>query len=397
MAQYYFDLGQELGAAVAAAGFPNEGVITTEYLTLSAANSDRSAGLFAIGSDGVTINRGNVDPDPRNGLELGFVSSPIICFSALPIDDFEFYLEIKMGDFEAKTNFTNDGINIMLNAESLVLAPFAANFGRPNCLQIATGANSSTGAAFYYLNGDRQPLTTSGGITSGTIGLQLAANSILSLRMNKQGNRIRRKMWESPDTEPTDWQADFTYSGVPAGVPEIGFLSFNVPSQSIDLTFRKFSLGLYGDVAPTQPVVNPPASNAMFVSGTVTLDGQPFESDVVVTSVEDNPRVLAKGRSNPLGNYNINVGLYEGTVLVNSVQDYGDTWSPSLELETSDMIHPTVPNGYIFKVIQSGVTGITEPTWPATADTQVIDGGVVYESQILLEPVIQGYVQTQLV
>ncbi len=130
------------------------------------------------------------------------------------------------------------------------------------------------------------------------------------------------------------------------------------------------------------------------VVGTVTLDGQPYSSRVVATSVSNEPTVVGTAVSDESGNYTINTGDYNGTVLVHSIQDYGIAWVDVTALQVNQVVHPTVPNGYVYRVSTQGNTGATEPTWPASPSTQVTDGSVVYQSEILLEPTIQGYIQT---
>lgn len=133
------------------------------------------------------------------------------------------------------------------------------------------------------------------------------------------------------------------------------------------------------------------------VSGTVTLDDQPFQSDLVVTSLEDEPRVVGTGRSDVLGNYTIDCNGWLGSVLINSVQDYGAPWAAGVSLQVGDVIHPSTPNGYIFEVNTAGVTGNVEPTWPTSAGSNVPDNTVAYTSITLLRPMIEGYVETTLV
>lgn len=134
---------------------------------------------------------------------------------------------------------------------------------------------------------------------------------------------------------------------------------------------------------------------ARSISGLVTLEGQPYETDVVAVSVSANPRVLNTGRSDSNGVYTINVTPWDGEVMVYAVQDYGNAWAANTALNVGDVIHPTTPNGYIFEVTTAGTTGATEPTWPSQT-TDVTDGTVQYTGVRLIQPVINGYVTTTL-
>ena len=130
------------------------------------------------------------------------------------------------------------------------------------------------------------------------------------------------------------------------------------------------------------------------ISGTVTLDEQPHESKVIVTTTEEVPRVVGTGMSDVDGNYTINVGDYDGTVMVHTIQDYGVDWQSGMSVVAGDIIHPVTPTGFIFRVTVAGDTGASEPAWPLVAGETVTDNNVTYESEILLQPEIQGYVQT---
>lgn len=132
---------------------------------------------------------------------------------------------------------------------------------------------------------------------------------------------------------------------------------------------------------------------ARSISGIVTLEGQPHETDVVAVSVGDNPRVLNTGRSNSDGTYTINVTPWVGEVMVYAVQEYGDAWAETTAVADGAVIHPTSPNGYVFRATNTGTTGETEPTWPAQATT-VTDGDIIFQGERLVQPVINGYVST---
>lgn len=58
------------------------------------------------------------------------------------------------------------------------------------------------------------------------------------------------------------------------------------------------------------------------------------------------------------------------------------TWTPGLLVITGNTIAPRVPNGFVFKSIQSGsgVTGTNEPAWPLIAGNTVVDGTVTWQA-----------------
>lgn len=128
------------------------------------------------------------------------------------------------------------------------------------------------------------------------------------------------------------------------------------------------------------------------VTGKITLEDQPHTSKVVVTSANEAPTVLGYGQSDISGDYSVNVGEYNGPVLIHTMQDYGLPWNPSTAKVIGDVVHPTTPNGYIYKVTQAGNTGQAEPIWTAEQNVSINDGSVIYQSERLLKPEIEGYV-----
>lgn len=131
---------------------------------------------------------------------------------------------------------------------------------------------------------------------------------------------------------------------------------------------------------------------ALTISGNVTLDGNPESSKVVAVSADvTNPVVLGVADSDPAsGAYTINTD-YSGEVMVFTMQDYGQAWQANTVLAQDQYVHPTVPNGYIYKVSVGGSTGTTEPAWPTTVDQTFSDNGVTFTTELLLEPKIAGY------
>lgn len=47
---------------------------------------------------------------------------------------------------------------------------------------------------------------------------------------------------------------------------------------------------------------------------------------------------------------------------------------------TQTTVAPTVPNGFHFKLVDPGVSGLTEPSWNATLGAQTTDGGAIWET-----------------
>lgn len=128
------------------------------------------------------------------------------------------------------------------------------------------------------------------------------------------------------------------------------------------------------------------------VNGVTSFNGSPFGLRVFAVSNDvENPLMLGFTTSDALtGEYSIPVA-YNKPVMVFTMQDYGEAWQPSVTLVDGDTVHPTVDNGYFYKVTQAGNTGTNEPTWPTTVGEAVTDGGVTYITELLLKPEIAGY------
>lgn len=55
-----------------------------------------------------------------------------------------------------------------------------------------------------------------------------------------------------------------------------------------------------------------------------------------------------------------------------------DTWTASILYKPGNLIQPTTPNGFFYRVTVSGTSGSAEPTFPTTIGTIVADGGITW-------------------
>lgn len=53
-------------------------------------------------------------------------------------------------------------------------------------------------------------------------------------------------------------------------------------------------------------------------------------------------------------------------------------WEASKELIKGAIVSPSSPTGYLYKVIQSGITGTSEPTWTTKTTSKTTDNTVIY-------------------
>ena len=61
------------------------------------------------------------------------------------------------------------------------------------------------------------------------------------------------------------------------------------------------------------------------------------------------------------------------------------TWSAGASYVKDTYIQPTVPNGYLYKVITAGMTDATEPQWNTVEGNNMIDGTVEYEVILIVQ------------
>lgn len=54
-------------------------------------------------------------------------------------------------------------------------------------------------------------------------------------------------------------------------------------------------------------------------------------------------------------------------------------WAGTTAYVIGDAVEPVTPNGYRYVVVTAGTTGGSEPTWPTTVGSQVVDGTVVWQ------------------
>lgn len=59
------------------------------------------------------------------------------------------------------------------------------------------------------------------------------------------------------------------------------------------------------------------------------------------------------------------------------------TWSSNIQLSLGTYIKPTIDNGFIYKVVQAGMSDSTEPTWLAVENSFVEDGNARYMAVIV--------------
>ena len=129
------------------------------------------------------------------------------------------------------------------------------------------------------------------------------------------------------------------------------------------------------------------------VAGTVTIDDAPRARSVLVISDDTGTgrKVLAEELSGSDGLFDIAYTGWTGPVIVLAVDNYGAEFQTETALNGGDIVHPTVPNGYVYEVTASGTTGTTEPQWPSSGSVQ--SGSVTFNTLPYYRPVASGPLQ----
>lgn len=148
---------------------------------------------------------------------------------------------------------------------------------------------------------------------------------------------------------------------------------------------------LYNNTGVAPPPTDP--THTSIISGNVQKLGLPYLTQVVAVSVHpSNPTVLATTLSDSItGDYSMDVEPWLDEVVIYTTPDYGNEWFTEGEVTVGDVIHPTVPNGYVYKCDNSGTLGAVEPTW--LTDLEFISGNVALIPEILYKPLINGFVK----
>jgi hypothetical protein len=125
------------------------------------------------------------------------------------------------------------------------------------------------------------------------------------------------------------------------------------------------------------------------VAGTVKIDGVAAARDVIV--IKDDPagrQVVAEGQSAGDGTFDITYSDWAGSVVVLALDEYGDEFAPEAALNAGQVVHPSTPNGYVYKVTVAGTTGTEEPTW--STSSSVTSGSVTFNPVPYYRPVASG-------
>jgi len=75
-----------------------------------------------------------------------------------------------------------------------------------------------------------------------------------------------------------------------------------------------------------------------------------------------------------------------GGLIIDGIANGASAWSGTNDKLRTNIVVPTVLNGWAYQCIESGTTSGSEPAWPTTQDATVIDGTVTWQAYQLIEP-----------
>ena len=142
-----------------------------------------------------------------------------------------------------------------------------------------------------------------------------------------------------------------------------------------------------------------PKGDPATISGKVEriLDNQAKPAARSLVAIEHKPdgswSVTGDTRSNgETGSYTINVLTEGGDTFVMAIDEYGVPFKATATVVKGDLIHPTVPNGHIYRVEVGGNLPATEPEWwvdTGTNHTRTV-GGITLRAIAFYRPMAHG-------
>lgn len=170
-----------------------------------------------------------------------------------------------------------------------------------------------------------------------------------------------------------------------------------------------YATAFSGDKADAVYAAGEDALNFSFGQGGVTPSGDPAEVSGIVTKRQANGevvsaardlvalqvdggdwRVVGSARSGEAdGSYTIS-GLVDpgANVYLMALDGLGVRFEASVAVVAGDLIRPTIPNGYVYRVVTGGDLPATEPDWWTTGQQQV--GTATLEAREYLRPLAHG-------
>ena len=138
--------------------------------------------------------------------------------------------------------------------------------------------------------------------------------------------------------------------------------------------------------------VTPDPTSTNIISGNIKKFGLPFGARVAVVSTGLPPEVVGSGTSDEItGDYSIDVYPYADECLIYVAPEYGNAFQANTFVGVGQIVHPTVPNRYIYICTVAGNTGSSEPTWGTQGS--INSGAATFDTLPLYRPLMNGFVK----
>jgi len=131
------------------------------------------------------------------------------------------------------------------------------------------------------------------------------------------------------------------------------------------------------------------------ILGTVRIDGNPAQRDVVVVSAQtEGAAVLAAAASSAsTGAYDISWSAYTGPVLAMLLDDLGSEWAPDTLYQQGSVIYPRAWNGWQYECVSGGTGSTDEPPWWAGEGVTATIGTATFKARQYIPAQVHGLIQ----
>ncbi len=110
------------------------------------------------------------------------------------------------------------------------------------------------------------------------------------------------------------------------------------------------------------------------------------------TDLSDNPQdfVLYLGSAETAGTRSIEATSNPGVDQIALTPTYIlDQWVTLTVYSLGDLIEPVTPNTFKYKVTTAGTSGASEPTWPTSIGSTVVDGSIIWTCYAHAHPITE--------
>ena len=145
-----------------------------------------------------------------------------------------------------------------------------------------------------------------------------------------------------------------------------------------------------GSGGGVEPTPDPTSTN--IISGNVSKLGLPYGATVACVSLGVNAEIVGTGVSDGVtGDYSIDVYPHISEVLIYVAPDYGNLFEINTTISEGQIIHPTIPNRYVYICTIAGTTGTQEPVWGTQG--LINSGSVTFSTLPLHRPLMNGFIK----